>query len=234
MLCASVVVGAASWAAAATCLAAEPSPSALIILEARDEASRIVSHARATIDGNRYVEKLDGSAVPVSPGSHRVLFEAPGFRQGESNFVAAEGQKLRVLIFLISAPHETVGTSSAQRDEAPGSRRLGRQSIVAFALAGAGALGLAAGTTWSFEAKSTYDGAIANQCGGDPNNCSRQGIADGKAAQRQSDFATIAFAAGAALLAAGAILYFTDSKRTGVAVAPGADSGGSIFLAGSW
>jgi hypothetical protein len=229
-----ILVVAAVVGVGGICLAA-PANSA-VVLEAKDEGSMNLAAARATIDGAQVVDPLDGEAIPVTPGTHRARFEAAGFRGIETTFVVAEGQKLRVVVFLSAAPKasELVVAAPAPRDEP--ARVGGRQRILGLALAGAGLAGLVVGAVWSLRSKSTYDDALSSECGGDPNRCSAQGIADGQTAHRQATIATVGFVAAGVLLAAGATVYIAGPKHTGLAVAPGvdADGGGGLMVAGAW
>ena len=78
---------------------------------------------------------------------------------------------------------------------------------VAGALLGASGASLVLGTVWSFLAKSEYDHALATECGGDPNSCSAQGIADGRNAHDRALVSTVAFVGAAAFLAGAATVY---------------------------
>jgi hypothetical protein len=218
---------------------AASSPSGAVVLEAKDEASVNVTAARATIDGAQVVDRLDGVPIEVSPGTHHVVFEAAGFRRSESTFVVTEGQRLRVVVFLIATPAEIIMSLPAHPDEPePARPTSNRQRTVGLAVAGAGLAGIAVGSIWSLMSRSTYDDALSNECGGNPGGCSAQGIADGKTAHSQAMVATIGFVAGGVLLAAGAALYFTGPKRNGagLAVAPALDGAGhaGMMLAGAW
>src|SRR5262245_6243710 len=64
-----------------------------VVVEAKDEASNNVSDVRARIDGAPAGDRLDGTAIPVNPGEHRLVLEGPGYRRTETTFVAREGQK---------------------------------------------------------------------------------------------------------------------------------------------
>ena len=209
----------------------------IVVLEVRDEGSNNVTGVRATMDG---APVSDRTPTFVNPGEHRMAVEAPGFRPMETAFVAREPSKrLRVLVFMATGPAPAptpvplVGGPEATSPERT-SFASGRQKL-ALALGLAGVAGLAVGTTWSFMSKSTYDHAVSSECGGDPHNCSTQGTADGQTAHHQADIATAGFIAGGVLLAAGAALYFTSPKRTGVAVSPALDrTSGGLAVAGTW
>src|SRR5262249_33128975 len=152
-------------------------------------------------------------------GEHRLTLEAPGFRTAESSFVAREQQKRLRVVFLLITKHESSGRALAPapapavkppsgRDEPP--LNAGRK--IGLALGGAGLGGLAVGTVFSLLSKAKYDHALASECGGDPNRCSADGIADGRAAHNGAAIATLGFAAGVVLLGAGATLYFASPE----------------------
>jgi len=210
-----------------------------VVLEAKDEVSNNVSAVRVTMDGAPLLDRLDGTAILVDPGEHRVAFEAAGFRRAEATFVARESQKnLRVVVYLASGPspapnHLTVAASAPGRQEEPTSFA-GQRQNVGLALGCAGIGGVAVGTIWSIMSKVTYDHALASECGGDPNRCSSQGIADGQTAHRQASISTIGFVTAGALFAAGAALYFTSSEQAGVAVAAAVDPSGGLTVVGKW
>ena len=213
-----------------------------VVLEAKDAASSNMSAVRVTMDGVPVLDQLDGTAILVNPGEHRLAFDAAGFRRTEATFVAREGQKnLRVVVFLdsgrSSAPDQLIVSPAASapgRHEEPTSFAWTPQETVGLALGCAGIGGVAVGTIWSIMSKVTYDHALASECGGDPNRCSSQGIADGRTAHHQASVATVGFVAAGALFAAGAALYFTSPKQAGVAVAPTLDGSGGLTVGGKW
>ena len=218
-----------------------------VVLEAKDQASNNLTSVRVTMDGAPLLDRLDGAAILVNPGVHRVVFEAVGFRRAEATFVAREPQKkVRVVVFLDSAPSSVYAPSAASdrltvspaasvavRHEEP-TTSPERRRQVGLALGGAGVAAVAVGTIWSIMSKQTYDHAIKSECGNDPNACSSQGIADGQKAHRQATVATVAFVAAGALVAAGAVLYLTSPRQTGVAIAPMADRSAGLALVGKW
>ncbi|HET6149855.1 MAG TPA: hypothetical protein VFH68_20110 [Polyangia bacterium] len=228
-----VVALAVAAAVAATCRVCVAAPArTAVVLEAKDEGSMNVGGVRATIDGAQVVDKLDGTAILLSPGAHRAVFAAPGFRSVENTFVVVEGQKLRVVVFLTAATRVLTLPAPGRPDEP--SIVWSRRQTLGVVLAGVGLGSLAVGTVWSLKSKSTYDDALSFECRGDPSRCSEQGIADGKAAHREATIATIGFAAAGVLLAAGATLYFTGRKQTALALAPAVDGGASMMMAGAW
>jgi hypothetical protein len=212
-----------------------------IVVQALDEASNDVSDVSATMDGAPLLERLDGTEILINPGEHHLALEAAGFRRAEATFVARERQKgLRVVVFLGSARNPALTqsmVSSAARppgrhDESP---TLSKGRRVGLALGYAGVGSLAVGTILSILSKTTYDHAFSSECGGDPNRCSAQGIADGRKAHREATIATFGFVTAGVLLAAGAALYFASPKEDGVAVVPAVEkSGGGLAVVGKW
>ena len=98
---------------------------------------------------------------------------------------------------------------------------------VAGALLGASGASLVLGTVWSFLAKSQYDHALATECGGGPNSCSAQGIADGRNAHDRALVSTVAFVGAAAFLAGAATVYLWPGTQERVAVAPTVSTAGA-------
>lgn len=60
-----------------------------------DEAGADVSEARVYVDGVLLVERLDGKAVGVDPGAHKLRFERDGSPPVELSIVVQEGEKNR-------------------------------------------------------------------------------------------------------------------------------------------
>lgn len=213
-----------------------------IVVEARDEASNYVTDARAAMDGAPLLERLDGKEIFVNPGEHRLTLDAPGFRRTETTFVARSREKrFRVILFLSSAPSppapkpSTVARAASSASAREESLPLSSGRKVGLAFGYAGIAGLAVGTIWSILSKATYDTALQVECGGDPNHCSSQGIADGRTAHRQAAISTIGFVTGGLLLGTGAVVYFASPKHDGVAVAPAFNNGGGgMTVMGKW
>jgi hypothetical protein len=94
------------------------------------------------------------------------------------------------------------------------------------------------GTVFGIVAKNTYDNAMsrcAQPGSSPPSGCPGDAITAGNdTAHQQATTSTIAFVAGGALLAGGAVLYFTAPKA-GVAVAPTVGTNGAgLSVTGAW
>jgi hypothetical protein len=124
------------------------------------------------------------------------------------------------------------GLPSTPADQ-PASRDGKAQRIAGIAVGGAGVVGLVVGSVLGLGAHSKYNDALSGPCGGLASGCSSQGVADGQSAHSEATASTIVFVVGAALVAGGAVLYFTSPK--GVAVSPtvGMQSAG-VAVSGRW
>ena len=73
-----------------------------VLPAAKDEGSNDIPSVRITIDGRPLgAARASDDAIPVDPGTHRLAFDAVGFRRVETTFVALEGNKrMHVVVFL--------------------------------------------------------------------------------------------------------------------------------------
>ena len=90
------------------------------------------------------------------------------------------------------------------------------QRLIGLIAGGAGIVALGAGAFFGLKAKSTYNDALA-QCN-PSKQCDQRGLDLGSDATSQATISTVAFVAGGALLAGGAVLYLTAPRGTAVSV----------------
>lgn len=223
-----------------------------LVLVVQDGQGRDLPSARVRLDGAELRERIDGQAVPVDPGPHRLLFQAEGFNPIETTLVVREGQhRLRVLVFLtpaaaggevgrrapgdpaldLSAPAMAQPAWSPASEEPRAAVSPWRKKV-AGTLAGAAAGSLVVGTVWAFLAKAEYDHALTTECGGRSDSCSPQGIAEGRTAHDRALVATVAFAGAGVFLAGAATVYFAwPASAERIALAPTiSDRGAGVTL----
>jgi hypothetical protein len=197
-----------------------------LVFAARDGAGRDLAAVTVTMDGKPFAARLDGSALAVDPGEHTFAFDAQGQATVRSTLVVREGEKGRRESVTFgpgaasppapaAVPQANPASSSSSPPPAssdsndasspPGST----QRLAGLVVGGVGVVGVAVGSVFAFVSKSTYDNALKNECGNNANACSSQGQQDGSTAHNQATVATVGLAAGAALVAAGAVLYLT-------------------------
>ncbi len=174
------------------------------------DGKRELSGARVFADGLLIADSLDGRALALDPGRHRLKVELPDGRTQGSEVVLHEGVKNRLIRVQI-APKVSSGTAQPAQNLGP--------SRTAFWLASAAAAGaLTTGAVFSVLGYSK-ERAVANEIRDCSPSlpCSRQLYADGKQQLEDARGAytagNIAFALGGVAAATAAVLYWTTSER---------------------
>ncbi len=185
---------------------------------------------RVTCDGVTLDPASMGTARRVDPGAHVCVVHAPGHTDASTTLTLAEGQELTAALTLGPAVGSSAAVASPPAAAAPPESSPWR--VVGLATAGAGVLGVGVGAFFGILSKVTYDDAVS-QCPRGVSSCTSAGANEGRTANGQATVSTLAFIAGGALLATGAVIYFTAPKpgtaRVGLAAAPG-----QIGVGGSW
>ncbi len=191
-----------------------------------------------TRDGEPVGRPAWGTPIPVDPGTHAVQASAPGRKtwQGQAH-VDAAGTKASIEVPALepdvtapapsTSPAPATGATTAPPQpagaEAPSTSSPGStQRTIGLILGGVGIVGVGVGAAFGFIAKSDNDGV-----GGNCNQgvCNQQGLDSLDSAHTAATVSTIAFAAGGAALAGGALLYFLApraSSGAGLVVVPSA------------
>jgi hypothetical protein len=212
-----------------------------VVFAAKDAAGNDLVDVKVTIDGAPLADRLDGSSLKVDPGPHVFVFTWEGHPSVTKKLVLAEHDQARREVVVFGGA-ETPHVESASLATAPAAAGSGGSGIdrktIAFAVGGAGVIGLVVGSIFGIVAKNTYDGATSRcaQSGSSPpSGCPGDALSAGNnTAHQQATVSTVGFVAGAALLTGGAILYFTAPKA-GVAVAPTVGTnGGGLSVLGTW
>jgi hypothetical protein len=218
-------------------------------LEARlHKLTLVVPPAVAAVDGLAIVRDGEtvgraqwGAPVPVDPGSHTVVAIAPDKRRWQTTFVASDapGEITLTVPPLVDETHAGLPATPPAAAEPPTSsqsRRWGGQRIAAVATAAAGVVFVGVGAGFGIATKVKLDQSNSSGC--QPNNhCTVAGAALRNDALDDGRIATIAFVAGLAAVAGGAVLWFTAprhaSAQVGVTVLPGTAGGGAAVV-GRW
>ncbi|HXN32302.1 MAG TPA: hypothetical protein VN894_10590, partial [Polyangiaceae bacterium] len=197
-----------------------------------------------TMDGETLLEKLDGSATAVDPGEHHFAFEAEGFRKSESTLLVREGEMDRpVRVVLVSTTAPPPGSEATSGGFDASTRR-----ALGITLGAAGVAAGVVGGVFGILTKVTYDNASSECAGiavGGHIVCTgtleqqQKAQRDRSSAVSQATVSDVAFIGGGALLAIGAVLYFTALPTTPaggeVAIAPTVTNEGAGFVVrGKW
>jgi hypothetical protein len=210
-----------------------------VVFGAKDGSGNDLVDVHVAVDGKALAQKLDGTPIEVDPGAHRFAFEDPGTGlRLERTLVIHEGEKRRQIpIVLAATPGSERQASPEPAPSSPSSSAVESghgQRIWGFVVGGAGIAGLLVGSVFGLVSKGTYD-QIVPGCRQRSGPCSAQDAQDSQSAHSQAAISTVGFVAGAALLAGGAVLYFTAPQGGSVSVAPAVGaSGAGIQLEATW
>ena len=116
-----------------------------IVLGARDARGNDLYQVRVLLDGRELATRLDGRAVAVDPGPHRLSFEARGRAPVRQFVVIREGEKGRTIVAVFAEPVDR--DRDRARATSPSRRRRGPM-LVAGGVAAAGLAGFAVFGLW--------------------------------------------------------------------------------------
>jgi hypothetical protein len=168
-----------------------------------------------------------GSAIPVDPGRHLVVAEAPGYKAWSTTVSIGAGpvtESVEVPVLAAVPPRAGAAPDDRAASSAPPLEVLGltmtplRIAGIAAGAAGVASLGLA--TYGSFRAVVKNEDSEENCPEG---QCNDQGERDRMAAVEAANLATVSAIAGGTLLAAGAVLFAFGAPadgRTALVVSP--------------
>ena len=199
-----------------------------IVFTVRGSAGDL-SAVAVTMDGGPLADHLGGSPLRVEPGEHTFAFASDGYATVTRTLVLREGVKGRQeVVDFAPRASAAVPLAPSMRDPSALAARGGRQRALAYALGGAGVVGLGLGAYFGLHAKATYDDASSPaHCPKGPSSCDSTGITKGQDAHDAATISTIAFVAGGALVTGALILAITAPKVGRVSVQPIAGSAGA-------
>jgi hypothetical protein len=187
-----------------------------------------------------------GLAVPVDPGSHAYVAEAPGYKPARVSLTVPptpEGGPAPSLILalpdleklpLATEKPAVVAPAGPVGPVTPPPSAWRPQRTVALVMGGVGLVGFGVAAGFAGLAKSTYNSSLPNCAPTDPSRCSLTGVNQRNDALQQGNIATGALAVGAAAAVAGIILWATAPEpkaRVGFEISPGP---GSVRVSGRW
>lgn len=90
-----------------------------VVLGAHDAEGHDVVDVRASVDGTRLRERLDGNAIDLDPGPHIVRFEKTGIPPVEIHVVLRAGEKTRPILATLALSPTLVAPVPAPSPPAP-------------------------------------------------------------------------------------------------------------------
>jgi len=80
-----------------------------IVLAVQDASGNDLSAVHVTMDGQAFAERLDGKPLPLDPGKHHFVFQAPGLPSTDKTLVIRQGEKDRRELIVLGTLAPTVG-----------------------------------------------------------------------------------------------------------------------------
>ena len=183
-----------------------------------------------------------GEPLPVDPGTHLLTAKATGRKSWNVRIeVPSKPQEIVVDVPELEVDPQSEGGLKPEPTR-PGPSRLEDakvgdvQRTTGIVIAGLGGAGIAVGAIFGLVSISKNNDADKECKPPDHTSCTAKGIEDGNSAKTSGNISTVAFIAGAALVAGGLVVYFTAPRgSTSVAVLPSfGPHGASLGLSGSF
>lgn len=174
--------------------------------------------ATLLVDGRPVAGFRSGASLRVEPGEHSVVAERAGLPPAVARVKVGAREERRIRLEL--KPAEVRVKTLVVEKPPPRTQR-----VAGLVLGGAGLAGLAAGGVLGVVAK-VKDDVAAARCA-TPTACTQEGVDANATARAVGNASTIAFIAGGAALATGAVLFFTaaSTKKPVVAARLGLTAG---------
>jgi hypothetical protein len=147
-----------------------------VVFDAKDGAGADLSAVRVTVDGRALTDHLDGTALPLDAGTHVFVFEAAGVPATTVTLVIKVGETRRRVDVTLAVPGARPAASATGAGTAAGGAgatdtvapatttdTTGSRRTLGWVAAGAGGVGLAAGTLFGILAASKWS-ATKNDC----------------------------------------------------------------------
>jgi hypothetical protein len=189
-----------------------------VVFEAKTTMGKDVADVTVTVDGTPFATKLDGTALEIEPGEHKVRAEGAGLPPVEQTIVIREGDKDRHERITLHVPGEPLATEHSARPlVVVRARSHGTQRIAGIVIGSLGLAGIAAGSVVGVVAMSDWnqvkaDCPIANQC------ATPDAYKLHDATVTLGWVSTAAFIFGGAALVAGVVILATTPRDASVTV----------------
>lgn len=197
-----------------------------VVPGAKDRSGRDLVDVKVSIDGKAATETLDGKPIAIDPGVHAFRFETKGAPAIEENVVVRQGETNRILTVTFAIGDEPAPAKKPAPAEPPAASS---PPLAAFLVGGLGVAALGAGLYVALDADADAR-RLRGECAPRCDHADVDDIAERRVV------AGVTAAAGAALLAAGAVLFFVHgssesraSASFGVTPLPGGASGAAVL-----
>jgi hypothetical protein len=175
-----------------------------VVFQVKDGAGNDVSTVKITMDGQPLAQRGAGAAIALDPGEHTFSFETAGHPPMKKTLVIVEGAKDRVELVTLSDGAAAPAADSERAAPAGGGGGGGTQRMIGLVIGGVGIVGLVVGSVLGLMASSSWNTAQKDAW--------PQAQTDQQTASAYATGSTIAFIAGGAAVAGGAVLWLTAPK----------------------
>jgi hypothetical protein len=197
-----------------------------VVISVLDAQGHDVGDVRVWVDDQPFVDKLDGNAAAIDPGSHVLRFQRGDAPPFEEVVIVREGEKNRLLAVRLPTPASSaLGTHVGEPQETPGQPRSLAMPVLGYSLIGVGAVAVGLGTYLEITQVNDLN-TLKNTCG--PTATCSQSSVDTISHDRV--YAGISLGAGVAAAGVGALILLTrpSESRATAGGRPG------LFGAGTW
>ncbi len=214
-------------------LAALEPKLARVVIRAESAVADMPHEMTVTLDGTSLSANVLGVALPVDPGPHRIVANAPGRKPWSTNVDIAPGPSTFTVSIpaLVAedapavapslAPVAPVRDAPSRAAETPS-----RVSPLVVTLGGLAVVGIGVGTYFGVRAFAK-NGDAESQCNGTA--CSEAGLALDRDARTAATVSTIAFSLAAVATVGAVWVFVANGSATRVGLAPG-----GVVVAGSF
>jgi hypothetical protein len=206
-----------------------------VLFAAKDASGADIGDVKVTMDGESLVERLEGMAIAVDPGSHTFMFTRSDQPPVTKTFVIQEGQHDRRELVTLGSPDAAPipPPPPSSTPAAGGGHGMGTQRIIALVVGGVGVVGLGLGAAFGFVAISKKNEA-QSACPGQSECPTPDGVSKWNDVVSNGNVSTVAFIVGGVGLAAGVVLWLTaPSSSTGEGPQVGLGLG-TLRVRGTW
>jgi hypothetical protein len=180
-----------------------------VVFAPADERGRDLLEARVSSEAGLLSERMDGRAIAIDPGVHKLRVEAPGFAPAELELSVREGEKRRLVRVVLHPSQAGLRdpADAAQLEQTKSARRARWLMLSGYVLGGLGVASLATGVAIGTIGKRKLDALHEQAC--EP-LCDE---AEVDAGQDKYEAANVAFGVGAGLLGAGLFTWLWGFRK---------------------
>jgi hypothetical protein len=214
---------------------------------ATDASGNGLPAVKVSMDGKVLIEKADGSAMEVNPGTHTFLFEAPDGTKAEKTVLVGEGDKQTRVTAVVGTPTVAPAATPAPSSATPASPTPPPESVpldpaagqgsrlpwrtLGMVTGGVGVVGLGLGAAFGLVASGKKNDANCASSGLCPNQNAVDTQNDARSA---GNLSTAFFIAGGVLAAAGVTAFVLAPHRSVQAAPSVGTNEAGVVVRGVW